>query len=190
MAQKNICFYSKNCEWSKAFLKEVVQTPFKNQFNFICVDPDASGKRPQIPSWLKKVPTLVIQGDTEPIKTDAEVMNWLYIAKMRTGGGNNNTNKNNQQPMAAAAEPEAWMSSEMGGGLKDSYGFIDGESNMISHNFETIGGPQTVPQGPGTRTSSEMPGAKKTQKEELFDKQMEEYMRNRAAAAPQQRPRQ
>ena len=189
MAQKNICFYSKNCEWSKAFLKEVVQTPFKNQFNFICVDPDGNGKRPPLPNWLKKVPTLVIQGDTEPIKTDAEVMNWLYIAKMRTGGSVNSSTNNNQQPMAAA-EPEAWMSSEMGGGLKDSYGFIDGESNMISHNFETIGGPQTVPQGPGTRTSSEVPGAKKTQKEELFDKQMEEYMRNRAAAAPQQRPRQ
>lgn len=191
--QKNICFYSNKCDWSKAFIKEIAGTSLKAQFNYICVDPDANtGRRPNLPAWLKKVPTLVIQGDQEPIKTDAEVMNWLYITKMRMnpGGGTNTPNF-----QLASAEPDAWMASEMGGGLKDSYGFLDDQGGMISHNFEIIGdggngGSQaSMPSGIGTRTGSEMPAAQKTQKEQLFDKQMDSYMRNRDTGMPQQRPR-
>ena len=41
---------------------------------FVCVDP--SPQRPQLPQWLKKVPTLVVAGAAEPL-VDNEVMNWL-----------------------------------------------------------------------------------------------------------------
>ena len=181
MAQ-NICFYSNKCDWSKAFLKEIAQTSFKNSFTYISIDKDASGKLANLPDWLKKVPTLVIKGDPEPIKTDAEVMNWLYMEKMRVAGPK-------QGSAMASAEPEAWMNQEMSGGMKDAYSFIGGqESEIISRNFEMIG-------SPGTRTGSDIPGAsgggeKKTAKEELFDKQMESYMKNREGGMPQQRPRQ
>ena len=186
MAQQSICFYSNKCDWSKAFIKEVAQTSFKNQFKYVCVDTDASGKKPALPSWLKKVPTLFIQGEQDPIKTDAEVMNWLYMKKMATSGSGG-TIKGSAGPISQ--EPEAWMNQEMGGGLKDSYSFIEGQGGILSHNFELLA-------GPGTRTSSDIPGgesgpptAQKTQKEELFDKQMESYMKSRDSGMPLQRPR-
>ena len=77
MERKNICFYSAKCQWSKAFIQEISQTPFKAQFQFVSVDNNSN-----LPKWLKKVPTLVIQGEPEP-RVDGEVMNWLYEEKMK-----------------------------------------------------------------------------------------------------------
>ena len=88
----HICFYSNRCEWSKAFITEISQTPYHTEFRFICVDP--SPNRPQLPSWLKQTPTLVISGEPEP-RTNSEVMNWLYEHKMKNGGGNGGGNSGN-----------------------------------------------------------------------------------------------
>jgi hypothetical protein len=182
---QHICFYSNKCDWSKAFLTELAKTPFKKEFNFICVDPDNNGKRPPLPGWLKKVPTLVIKGDQEPIKTDAEVLNWLYQKKMLLSGGGS-TNAGVASGGGGAAEPEAWVTNEMGGGLRDAYSFID-DSGAHARNFEMLG-------APGTRTGSDLPGAsrqpeaQKTKKEQLFDSQMENYMKNRENGMPQRRP--
>lgn len=184
MAQKNICFYSNKCEWSKAFIKEIAGTPLKGTFTYICIDKDQNGRRPNLPEWLKKVPTLVIKGDPEPIKTDAEVMNWLYTEKMKIsgpGGGGGGP--------ATSLEPEAWMNNEMSSGLKDAYSFIDDKSGgFLSRSFDLLS-------APGTRTGSEIPGGgggsseQKTKKEQLFDSQMEAYMKSRESGMPQQRPR-
>jgi hypothetical protein len=76
----NICFYSNKCQWSKAFITELAKTPWKGQFRFICVDPGAN--RPQLPGWLKKVPTIVIAGEAEP-RTDSDVMNWLMEKRLK-----------------------------------------------------------------------------------------------------------
>lgn len=81
----HICFYSNRCKWSEAFLKELSKTSYKQDFKFICVD--ESPTRPPLPPWLKKVPTLVIQGQPEPL-VDAEVMNWLFIKKQMEGSRN------------------------------------------------------------------------------------------------------
>jgi hypothetical protein len=79
----HICFYSNRCKWSEAFISDLKQTPYIQDFKFICVDP--SPTRPQLPTWLKKVPTLVIQGQPEPL-VDAEVMNWLSMKRLMEGG--------------------------------------------------------------------------------------------------------
>jgi hypothetical protein len=198
MAAQNICFYSNGCDWSKAFIKELAQTPFKNQFTFICVDKDASGKRPNLPDWLKKVPTLVIKGEQDPIKTDAEVMNWLYMKKMMlsgpggSGSGSGNGNKSGAGP-AAALEPDAYMSHEMGNGIQDAYSFVDGtQEQFMTHSFEMMN-------GPGVRTGSDIPpgsggqqggqDTRKSAKADLFDKQMQDYMQSRNVGMPQARPR-
>ena len=76
----HICYYSNRCQWSKAFITELSQTPWKGLFRFICADPSPS--RPPLPTWLKKVPTLILSGEPEP-RTDADVMNWLYEKKMK-----------------------------------------------------------------------------------------------------------
>ena len=96
MERKHMCYYSNKCKWSEAFIKELSNTPYKKEFQFICVDPPI---RQQLPKFLKKVPTLVIQGESEP-RVDGEVMNWLYEQRLKT------------QPTSVtkvnSLEPDAW----------------------------------------------------------------------------------
>lgn len=73
------------------FLEELAKTPFAREFRFVCVDPDASGRRQPLPPYVKAVPTLKIQGEDAP-RTDNNVMNWLSerrltAAPARGGGG-------------------------------------------------------------------------------------------------------
>lgn len=182
----HICFYSNRCEWSKAFITELAQTPYKAEFRFVCADP--SPTRPALPSWLKKVPTLVINGEPEP-RTDNEVMNWLYERKM----------KDNKAPSGAGGaagaggplEPEPYMDVEMGGGYGDSYSFLNADTSTggnggmsISHNFEFLGGSISVGTKEGsTFTTTDMAG-KRSKKEEMLDKQMEAYMKARDSGVP------
>ena len=102
----NICFYSNKCQWSKAFISELARTPWKSQFRFVCADPGPN--RPQLPTWLKKVPTIVVAGESEP-RTDSDVMNWLYEKRMKEGG-TSQTGAATATP--GSAEPEAFSMME------------------------------------------------------------------------------
>jgi hypothetical protein len=180
----HICFYSNRCEWSKVFITELSQTPYKKDFRFICVDP--SPNRPQLPSWLKQTPTLVISGEPEP-RTDSEVMNWLYEHKMKDGGGGNGS-----QPGAQSAlEPEPYMDMEMGGGFGDNYSFLgddtttQGNGGMrMKHNFTYLNGQDSV----GTREASSFQTTstdqKRSKKEQMFDMQYEQMMKARDSGMP------
>ena len=135
-APVHICFYSNRCEWSKAFIEEISKTSYHGEFRFICVDP--SPNRPQLPSWLKQTPTLVISGEPEP-RTNSEVMNWLYERKMKDGGGKSSGDNGGG---AVSVEPEPYLDMEMGGGFGDQYSFIgedtsaQGNGGMkVQHNF-------------------------------------------------------
>lgn len=77
---KHACFYSKKCPHCKGFLEELSQTPYISEFQFVCVDPGPN--RPQLPSWLKVVPTLLIDGEADPL-TDEKVFNWLSLRKIQ-----------------------------------------------------------------------------------------------------------
>lgn len=80
--KKNICYFSARCLWSKRFIEAIVNTPYKDEFQFILVDEPANR-----PSWLKKVPTLVIFGDAnypDPL-TDEAVVNWVFERKLKGG---------------------------------------------------------------------------------------------------------
>ena len=79
----HVCFYSKKCPHSKAFLEELASTPYTTEFQYICVDP--SPNRPKLPSWLKAVPTLVIDGEADPL-TDEKVFNWLSLRRIQGPG--------------------------------------------------------------------------------------------------------
>jgi hypothetical protein len=187
-APVHICFYSNRCEWSKAFIEEISKTSYHPQFRFICVDPGAN--RPQLPSWLKQTPTLVISGEPEP-RTNSEVMNWLYEAKMREGGAKG------QGGSVTAMEPEPYLDMEMGGGYGDSYSFIgtdtsaQGDGGMsMKHNFTYLNGQEAV----GTREASSFQttnsNAKRSKKEEMLDAQMEQYKASRDVGMPQRVVRQ
>ena len=186
----HICFYSNRCEWSKAFLEEIAKTNYHKDFRFICVDPSAN--RPQLPSWLKQIPTLVISGEPEP-RTNSEVMNWLYERKMRDGGGSGGNSGNSggnsggsnrgggtSTGASMSTEPEPYLDMEMGGGFGDQYSFIgedtsaEGNGGMtVKHNFTYLNGQDSV----GTREASSFQGAsndqKRSKKEQLLD--IQEY---------------
>jgi hypothetical protein len=209
----NTCFYSNKCEWSEAFLKELSTTNYKREFQFVCIDTTPRG---QLPGWLKQVPTLVIKDDQEPIKTNSDVMNWLYERKLKdvsrspavtSYGSNSGGRAPSGGPSGGsgssqdAGEPEAWNISEMGGKLSESYGnLVDGSgasvenSGMKNFDFGFLNGNAS----PGDRTTQGMgdsgmrqePSRSKSKKEELFDRQMDAYQKSRDVGLPQVRPRQ
>lgn len=188
-APVHICFYSNRCEWSKVFIEEISKTNYHNEFRFICVDP--SPNRPQLPSWLKQTPTLVISGEPEP-RTNSEVMNWLYERKMRDGG-----DKSSGGGAPVSVEPEPYLDMEMGGGFGDQYSFIgedtsaQGNGGMkVQHNFTYLNGQDSV----GTREASSFQTTssdqKRSKKEQLLDLQYEQMMKNRDSGIPKQVMRQ
>ena len=175
---QNICYYSNKCKYSKSFIEQIAATPYKNEFAFLCVDP--SPNRPALPGFLKKVPTLIIKGEPEPL-TDGEVFNWLSIRKLQDSGGTKApSSRPDQQEMGG---PEAYMWNEMGGSLTKSFSFVDNSADAPQGNFEFLN-------GPGTRTGSDIPDGReqnqqqKSRKSALFDKQMESYMRSRDDGMP------
>lgn len=192
--QQHICYYSNNCPWSKAFIMELSQTPWKGEFHFICVDKSPS--RPTLPGWLKEVPTLVVRGENEP-RTGAGVMNWLYERKMREGGGGGANRGGGQQQTSAPAsmggEPDAWNTIEQGTfshGI--SYSGLDVDTSAQGDGGMTMpgafaflrGATAEGSQGAGGYTPAGGVGTKKSKKEELFDKQMEAYQRERDSGMP------
>ena len=177
----HICFYSNRCDWSKVFIEEISKTKYHQDFRFICVDPSA--QRPQLPSWLKQTPTLVISGEAEP-RTNSDVMNWLYERKMQDGG----------KPPAgapAAVDPEPYMDIEMGGGYGDSYSFLGTDTSAqgdgglsMKHNFTYLNGQDGVSTREATNFQTTNSNQKRSKKEELFDQQYEQMMKGRESFMP------
>jgi hypothetical protein len=184
MSQQNVCFYSNKCVWSKAFLEELSKTPWKDRFRFVCVDPGPT--RPQLPAWLKKVPTLVISGEGEP-RTDGDVMNWLSEMKMKNGGSQGQ----GQGPQAA--DIEGWNTLEHQSFAKGfGYSFNDADTSTggnggasIPGTFSFLGGAAAV----GDRLSQQIAGLadtkNKSKKEMMFDKSLEDYQKERDRGMPQ-----
>lgn len=178
--EQHVCFYSNKCRWSEAFIKAIAGTPFKSEIKFVCVDPNQNGQRANLPKWLKKVPTLMILGEDEP-RTDGAVMNWISERKLLS--------KSPNAQGVLSSEPEPWIGNEMGGSYTKGFSFIGANDTNDAPigNFEFLNGQNA----PGTRTGSDIPngglGARaqnKSKKEDLFDKQMEEYMRQRSSGMP------
>lgn len=193
MSATNVCYYSNKCQWSKAFVTELSKTPWKNEFRFICVD--AAPGRPQLPPWLKKVPTIVVAGESEP-RTDADVMNWLYEKRLKEG---------NKQPSGAAGaagaaaggggEPEAFSMMEQVSFAKGfSYSGLDVDTSSQGMGGATMPGAFAFLSGAaaeGDRASQGLTTApansqRRSKKEEMFDKQMEAYQRDRESGMPKQ----
>jgi hypothetical protein len=192
----HICFYSNRCEWSKAFITEISQTPYHTEFRFICVDP--SPNRPQLPSWLKQTPTLVISGEPEP-RTNSEVMNFLYEHKMKNGGGNGggNTGNTGNSVSGTSVEPEPYLDMEMGGGFGDSYSFLGDDTTTqgdgglrMKHNFTYLNGQDSVSTREASNFQTTSSNQKRSKKEELLDQQMEQFLKSRDNGIPQRIARQ
>lgn len=185
---QHICFYSNKCMWSEAFLKELAGTPWKSTFRFVCVDPMPNGGRPQLPAFVKKVPTLVIAGEPEP-RTDGQVMNWISEMKLKSGVGGS------AGPAQMQNEPEAfnWMEqTSFARGF--GYSGLDTDTSTQGDGGFSMPGAFSFLNGsaaPGDRTSNQMPNMasveQRSKKERLMDKQMEDYMKQRDIGMPQMR---
>lgn len=183
---EHVCFYSNKCQWSKAFLTELASTPWKQSFRFVCVDP--SPNRPSLPSWLTKVPTLVIKGEQQP-RTDGEVMNWLSEMKLKSGG--------NVGGGASGNEYEAFNMMEHQSFAKGfGYSGLDVDTSTGGNGGSSMPGAFAFLNGAaatGDRTANTMPSmmdtAKRSKKEQMMDQQMEAYIQERNRGMPQGPPR-
>jgi hypothetical protein len=187
----HLCFYSNKCQWSKAFITELSKTPWKSQFRFICADPGPN--RPQLPAWLKKVPTIVVAGESDP-RTDSDVMNWLYEKRMKEPASTQN-GAPSAQPGSAEPDPFSMME-QMSFAKGFSYSGVDTDTSSQGMGGMTMPGAFSFLNGgasEGDRLSQDAGGAQQQQpsqrrskKEEMFDKQMEAYQRDREAGMPKQ----
>jgi len=174
---RNICFYSNKDKWSKTFIEELSKTPWVREFEFICVD--ASPNRPSLPKWLKQVPTLVINGDDQPIKTDTEVMNWLYERKMKE------TPKKQTATVTPemGGEPQSWIGNEMKGFGNSGYSFVDSDTSTGGDGGSTIPGAFSFLNGasaPGDKQANAIAQqGNRTKKELMFDQQFDQYKQAR-----------
>ena len=185
MDKKHLCYYSTKCSWSKAFITEISQTPFKGEFKFISVDPPLVQP---LPKWLKKVPSLLIQGNPEPL-TDSEVMNWLYERKMMT--------QSKSETSQQASDIDGWSMEENVSFAKGvGYSFNDSDTSAEGNGGLTIPGSFAFlhgSSGMGDKSSQDFNPGKteasrtRSKKEEMFDKQMEEYQRSRSVGMPEAR---
>lgn len=182
----HICFYSNSAKdkASKAFLEQLATTPWSREFQFICVD----GKpRDQLPKWLKEVPTLVISGEKEPVKTFGEAMNWLFERKMREAPA--------KAPTAAAQtlpgqDVASWNGGEMGGLGDAGYSFLDSDTSTGGNGGASIPGTFSFLNGgasPGDRSGQEVGRPQqqsRSKKEAALDAQYEMFMQQRDMGMP------
>ena len=189
--KKHVAFLANGCQWSVAFLEELQKTPWIHEFEIICVNPK-NGPRPKIPAWVKQTPTLVIASEKSP-RIDGEVMNWLSEKRMM---GQGQRTAQTADP-AMGTEPMAWNRSELGIGLYSgggvSYSLLDsdtstegGGGNTMPGTFAFLNGQA----GPGNQPGDTFPGGggggggKKTKREEMFDQQMDDYLKSRDMGMP------
>jgi hypothetical protein len=120
-------------------------------------------------------------------------MNWLYEQKLKDGvpkGGNGGG-------AAPAVDPEPYLDMEMGGGYGDSYSFLgtdtsaQGDGGMsMKHNFTYLNGQDGVSTREASTFQSTQSDQKRSKKEQLFDQQYEQMMKNRDNGMPQRITRQ
>ncbi len=189
--QRNICFYSNKDKWSEAFLESLKPTPYVKEFKFICVD---TTPRQDLPKWLKQVPTLYISDDSDPIKINNDVMNWLYERKMKEGGSAKGGSSSSSSQQQQSMEVESWNDNEMGGLGNAGYSLLTSDTSAQGNGGLDIKGAFSYLHDPtvglGDRQSQNVVGGMsqstgKTKKEQQFDAQMEMYMKNRDYGMPQ-----
>lgn len=114
---RNLCFFSARCRYSQNFLEELAKTPYAKEFRFISVDAQG-GQRPQLPPYVKAVPTLMIEGERDP-RTDSQVMNWLSERRL----------KDKAAPPAAGDGGLLAFNDEMSINGDEFYSFLGEEAN-------------------------------------------------------------
>ena len=119
-------------------------------------------------------------------------MNWLYEKKMKEGEKLRPAGHQGPVP-GAGGEPDAWNTMEQGSFSKGfSYSGLDTDTSAQGSGgmtmpgaFSFLGGAAGSSGQDAVGTGRPEPSLKKSKKEEMFDKQMEAYQRDRNAGVPQ-----
>ena len=191
----HLCFYSEKCRFSQSFLEEVKRAGYLSEFNFICVDADASGKKPPIVTkgiaekWLTAVPTLIIDGETGP-RTDAEVFNWLSMRKLQEG----RTAPISPEGAGGGSEPVAYGNELASGKWSDSYSFFGQQFDVgkgqgfdpIPRNFGQLQEGTGNITGIGGQTAGQVVAAQsqRSKKELAMDRAYEDFQKKRDQDMP------
>ena len=137
----HLCFYSTRDSLSKIFLEQIASTPFSKEFRFVCVDKPLPGEapRPPLPSYVKAVPTLMIQGESAP-RTDGDVMNWLSERRM-TASASGRAGGASASGKAAAGSLDGPMAFMGGDAFDDGLAFIGedtGTTNRLTGSMASL----------------------------------------------------
>lgn len=168
----HICYYSNSCPLSKAFISEISQTSYKQEFKYICADP--SPTRPKLPNSLKTVPSLYLQGQGDNPVVGQEAMNWLFMRKqagesrksMDTGIGGGGINGGPGRPVMGTDSgggmlmsggggggggrlPPQQQGSGGGGGEPEPFSILDNSAGVVSSESYSFLGQDTLPSGSG-----------------------------------------
>ena len=119
-------------------------------------------------------------------------MNWLYEKKMKEGEKLRPAGHQGPVP-GAGGEPDAWNTMEQGSFVKGfSYSGLNTDTSAQGTGGMTMPGAFSFLGGAAGSSDKIMdgggrpePSIKKSKKEEMFDKQMEAYQRDRNAGVPQ-----
>ncbi len=206
-----MCFYSARCRICQAFLEQMAQTPFSKEFRFICVDPGPDGRRPQLPAYVKAVPTLMIAGEPEP-RVDNQVMNWLMERKLKArsdvapGGGFMGA-ATGMGGVAAGRGPMALYANELGGIGDEGFAMIGEEGfsgekstvrlsstmtgiNDVAHSMvpdaRVFGGGLLMSSGPGPGAGpgTAGPTGRQSEKAKAFDTAYQSFLADRDRGMP------
>ena len=138
----HLCFYSTRDPLSKIFLEQIASTAFSKEFRFICVDKPKPGEpaRAPLPAYVKAVPTLMIQGESQP-RTDGDVMNWLSERRMKGSASASSSRSGGSGGGGAAASLDGPMAFMGGDAFDDGLAFIGedtGTTNRLTGSMASL----------------------------------------------------
>jgi hypothetical protein len=175
------------------------------------VDAGSDGRRPQLPTYVKAVPTLMIAGEPEP-RVDNQVMNWLMERRLKArsdvapgGGFMGATTGMGGASGGAVGGPMALYANEMSGTGDEGFCFIGEEAFSGEKSTVRLGAlmtgindlvHSTVPDsriftGPVAMaaTASAGPGTagptgRQSEKQKAFDAEYQAFLASRDTGVP------
>ena len=204
-----MCFYSARCRVCQGFLEQMAQTSFSKEFRFICVDPGSDGRRPQLPAYVKAVPTLMLAGEPEP-RVDNQVMNWLMERKLKArsdvapGGGFMGA-ATGMGGVPGGGGPMALYANEMGGIGDEGFAMIGEEGfsgekstvrlgttrtgvNDLAHSMvpdaRIFGAPVSMMGGGSGPEAGSSATGRQTEKAKAFDNAYQSFLADRDRGMP------
>ena len=187
----------------------MAQTSFSKEFRFICVDPGSDGRRPQLPAYVKAVPTLMIAGEPEP-RVDNQVMNWLMERKLKArsdvapGGGFMGA-ATGMGGVPGGGGPMALYANEMGGIGDEGFAMIGEEGfsgekstvrlgttmtgiNDLAHSMvpdaRIFGAPVSMMGGGSGPEAGSSATGRQTEKAKAFDSAYQSFLADRDRGMP------